>query len=72
MFLIIDQKTELILAHEMLNPTDGFENMLARIPAAFISALSKLQALPTEVHVESNHLYDLLTPLMKSLPIKLL
>lgn len=72
MFLMIDQKSELIIAHEMLNPTEGFEKMLARIPTVFISALSKLQALPSEVQVESNRLYDLLTPLMKSLPIKLL
>jgi hypothetical protein len=71
LLLVVDQKSEIIISNELLDPTEGIGSMLVKIPALFLNSLNKSLSLPQAVHVGSLRLADLLSPLMKNLGIQL-
>ncbi len=71
MLLVVDQKSELIISHEMMNPTKGIENMLATIPSILLNSFSESASLPRAVHSGSLRLAGLLSPLFRNLNIPL-
>jgi len=71
MMLIVDQRSELVISSDLLDPSKGIEEMLVKIPELILKALSSGKSLPQAVSAGSPRLTDLLSPLMKSLGIKL-
>jgi hypothetical protein len=71
LLLTVDQRTELVIFNDLLNPSDGIEKMLVQIPGMLLKKFSQSTSLPIAVFAASPRLADLLLPLMKSLGIKL-
>jgi hypothetical protein len=71
MLLIVDERSELVISSDLLDPSDGIEQMLVKIPGLILKKLSNGTSLPQAVLAGSPRLTDLLSPLMKSLGIKL-
>jgi len=71
MLLIVDQRSELVISSDLLDPSEGIDEMLVKIPGLILKALSSGKILPQTVSAGSPRLTDLLSPLMKSLGIKL-
>jgi hypothetical protein len=69
---MIDQESEFILKHEVMNPSEGLEKMMGKIPGLLIAELGKLKTLPSEIHIHSDRLNDLLAPMMNELPVRIL
>ena len=71
MLLLVDQKSGMVLFNDILDLSDGINEMLAKIPGCILKALSAGKTLPQAVFAGSPRLSDLLSPLLKSLGIKL-
>ncbi|MCX6250817.1 MAG: hypothetical protein NTX61_08700 [Bacteroidetes bacterium] len=71
LLLIVDQQSELVISSEVMNPSDGIENMLAQIPGILLKTFSKRTSLPRVVYTATHRLADVLFPLMKNLGIRL-
>jgi len=71
MLLIVDQRSELVISNDLLNPSGGIDEMLAKIPGLLLKTLSGGKILPQKVFTGSPRLTRILAPLMKSLGIKL-
>jgi hypothetical protein len=71
MLLIVDERSELVISSDLLNPSEGIDQMLVKIPGLILKALSSGKTLPQAVSAGSPRLIDILSPLMKSLGIKL-
>jgi hypothetical protein len=71
LLLIVDQRSKLVISNELMNPTEGINEMLVKIPRLILKVLTIGKTLPQVVSVGSPRLIDLLSPLMKSLGIKL-
>jgi len=71
MLLIVDQRSELVISSDLLDPSEGIDEMLVKIPGLILKALSSGKTLPQAVSAGSLRLTDLLSPLMKSLGIEL-
>ena len=69
LFLIVDQRSEFIITHEMMDPTEGIESMLAKIPSLLLNTFNKSTSLPQAVYVGSSRLAHLLIPLLRNLDI---
>jgi hypothetical protein len=67
----VDQRSKLVISNELMNPTEGINEMLVKIPGLILKVLTIGKTLPQVVSVGSPRLIDLLSPLMKSLGIKL-
>lgn len=72
LLLIVDQRSELVISNELMNPSEGINEMLVKIPGLVLKVLASGKTLPMAVSAGSPRLADLLSPLMKSLGIKLL
>jgi hypothetical protein len=59
MFLVVDHKSEMILAHELLDPTDGLAAMYGKVPALLLSFLLKMKVRPKEINIISEVLATL-------------
>lgn len=70
MLLAVDQKSEFVLSHEMMDPSDGIDKMLIQIPGQVLKIFSKETSLPGAVYSASHRLFDILFPLMKNLGIQ--
>ena len=71
LLLIVDQRSELVISNELMNPTEGINEMLVKIPGLILKVLASGKTLPQSVSVGSPRLVGLLSPLMKSLGVKL-
>ncbi len=71
LLLVVDQKSEFVISHELMDPTEGIKSMLVKIPSLLLNSLNKSTSLPLAVHVGSLRLADLLSPLMRDLGIQL-
>ncbi|MEI6683495.1 MAG: hypothetical protein WCO44_12740 [Bacteroidota bacterium] len=71
MLLIVDERSELVISSEILDPSSGIERMLAEIPSLLLKALSQGKSLPQAVYAGSPRIAFILAPLMKSLGIKI-
>ena len=71
LLLIVDERSGMVITSELLDPSDGIEQMLAKIPGILLRKFSTATSLPQAVFAGSPRLADLLLPLMKSLGIKL-
>jgi hypothetical protein len=71
MLLIVDQKSELVISNDLLNPSEGIDQMLVKIPGLLLKTFSGGKILPQTVFTGSLRLTRILAPLMTSLGIKL-
>jgi hypothetical protein len=71
MLLIVDDRSEMVLHSDLLEPAKGIDQMLCKIPGQILTAFAKGKTLPQTVCTGSHRLTDILAPLMKSLGIKL-
>lgn len=71
LLLIVDQRSELVISSDLLDPSEGIDEMLVKLPNLILRVLTNGESLPHVVIAGSPRMADLLTPLMKSLGIKL-
>ena len=53
LLLVVDQKSEFVISHELMDPTEGIKDMLVKIPSLLLNSLNKSTSLPLAVHVGS-------------------
>jgi hypothetical protein len=68
--LVVDQKSEFVISHELMNPTEGIDKMLSQIPGLLLKLFSKGTSLPVAVHTTSHRLADLIFPILKDMGIR--
>lgn len=68
--LMMDRGSELIISNEVLAPTPSLEEMWAKVPSIVANCFLELGALPKEIAVNTDLLFDLLEPLAEALDLR--
>ncbi len=70
MLLLVDQQSELIISSEVMNPSEGIDNMLSQIPGLLLELFSKRTSLPKAVYTTSLRLAEILFPMLQDFGIQ--
>jgi hypothetical protein len=71
LLLLVDERSELILGQEILDPSEGLEKMYSNVLVSLLNIISNHKTRPFMIYVDSDTLYSLCIPVMKQWNIRL-
>ena len=71
MLFVMDKKSEMILAHELLTPIPSLKEMWGTIPDRFLELAVKIGKRPEEIHCNSDILFQLLSPINEATGLRI-